>query len=341
VGAGSPQARGEAGRVPISVAASHRCAYIDVGRLFALGKEQVPVEKIDAFCHTMPRPYFDRFFALEATPAAANIRRRVSNIPSLVDMEVRFAQMDEFADYRQVINIAAPPVEDLGSKQISKEMARVGNEALCELVAKHPDRFAGFIACVPMDDTDAAIAEAEYACTQLGAGGVQIYTHVHGHPMDEERFEPFYARMAQLDKIVQVHPCRNAGWADYPSEQRQRPPLAGMVSRPPGGTAMPINRTVIQVVEDFSAVVVAAGSRIATVKDLPGKTIAVNTLKNVNEIVLKSYLESHGVEPTALKYTELGFPDMLAAITQHRVDAAPQSRLEPVRWGQHAGLLGA
>jgi NitT/TauT family transport system substrate-binding protein len=74
--------------------------------------------------------------------------------------------------------------------------------------------------------------------------------------------------------------------------------------------------------KDFSAVVVAGGSRIATAKDLPGKTVAVNTLKNVNEIVLKSYLESHGVEPTALKYTELGFPEMLAAITQHRVDAA-------------------
>jgi uncharacterized protein len=51
---------------------------------------------------------------------------------------------------------------------------------------------------------------------------VQIYTHVHGHPMDEERFEPFYARMAELDKLVQVHPCRNAGWPDYPTEQRSR-----------------------------------------------------------------------------------------------------------------------
>ncbi|HEV7964495.1 MAG TPA: amidohydrolase family protein [Actinoplanes sp.] len=188
----------------------------------ALGKELVPVEKIDAFCHTMPRAYYDRFFALETTPAAANIRRRVANIPSLVDMDVRFAQMDEFADYRQVINIAAPPVEDLGSTRISREMARIGNEALAGLVADHPDRFAGFIACVPMDDTDAAIAEAEYACTQLGARGAQIYTHVHGHPMDEKRFEPFYARMAELDKLVQVHPCRNANWPDYPTEEQSK-----------------------------------------------------------------------------------------------------------------------
>lgn len=74
--------------------------------------------------------------------------------------------------------------------------------------------------------------------------------------------------------------------------------------------------------KDFSAVVVAGDSRIAAAKDLRGKTVAVNTFKNVNEIVLKSYLESHGVEPAALKYVELGFPDMLAAVTRHRVDAA-------------------
>jgi NitT/TauT family transport system substrate-binding protein len=74
--------------------------------------------------------------------------------------------------------------------------------------------------------------------------------------------------------------------------------------------------------KDFSAVVVPGDSRVATAKDLPGKTIAVNTVKNVNEIVLKSYVESRGAAPATLKYVELGFPDMLAAITQHRVDAA-------------------
>src|SRR5215470_12977228 len=170
----------------------------------------------------MPRPYFDRFFALETTPAAANIRQRVSKIPCLVDMDVRFRQMDEFGDYRQVINIAAPPVEDLGSPAVSREMSRIGNEAMADLVSRHPDRFAGFMACVPMDDVGAAIAEVEYAGNELGALGAQIYTHMHGHPMDEERFEPFYARLAELDRMIQVHPCRNAGWPDYPTEDRSR-----------------------------------------------------------------------------------------------------------------------
>ncbi len=178
--------------------------------------------KIDAFCHIMPRPYYDRFFELDASLHAANLRKRVSNIPSLVDMDVRFAQMDEFGDYRQIINIAAPPVEDLGSTQISKEMSRIGNESMAELVRAHPDRFAGFTACIPMDDPDAAVNELDYAVTQLGALGAQMYTHVHGDAMDGARFDPFYASAAEHGCLVQVHPCRSSSWADYPNEPRSK-----------------------------------------------------------------------------------------------------------------------
>jgi predicted TIM-barrel fold metal-dependent hydrolase len=178
--------------------------------------------KIDAFCHIMPRPYYERFFTLDATVHAANLRKRVSNIPSLVDMDVRFSQMDEFGDYRQIINIAAPPVEDLGSPETSREMSRIGNEAMAELVRNHPDRFAGFTACVPMDDPEAAVAELEYAVTDLGAVGAQIYTHVHGDAMDDRRFDPFYQAVADRGCLLQVHPCRSSAWSDYPSEPRSR-----------------------------------------------------------------------------------------------------------------------
>lgn len=180
------------------------------------------MQKIDAFCHVMPWPYYSRFFELDVSLHAANLRKRVSNIPALVDMDLRFRQMDEFGDYRQIINIAAPPVEDLGSPKISREMSRIGNEAMAELVQKHPDRFVGFTACVPMDDVEAAIGELDYATDELGALGAQIYTHVHGRPMDDRGFDPFYERVASKKKLLQVHPCRSSAWADYPSEERSR-----------------------------------------------------------------------------------------------------------------------
>lgn len=178
--------------------------------------------KIDAYCHLMPRAYADRMAALGDVPAVANIRARIAGVPSLVDLDLRFRQMEEFGpDYRQVISVPAPAPEDLGEPRLAVEMSRLANDGLAELVAAHPDRFAGFVASVPMNDVDAAVAEVERAVGQ-GALGAQIYTNVQGHPLDEARFEPFWAKMAELDRMIWVHPTRSAAWADYPVETRSR-----------------------------------------------------------------------------------------------------------------------
>ncbi|HZU15348.1 MAG TPA: amidohydrolase family protein [Candidatus Dormibacteraeota bacterium] len=179
--------------------------------------------KIDAFCHLMPRRYAERLAERGGTAASANIRTRVAGIPALVDLDLRFRQLDEFGeDYRQIISLPAPPPEDLGDPPVSREFARLGNEEMAELVHRHPDRFAGFVAALPMNDPEGAVREIDRACTELGALGVQIYTHVNGHPLDEPRFEPVYARMAELDRMIWVHPSRNASWADYPTERRSK-----------------------------------------------------------------------------------------------------------------------
>jgi NitT/TauT family transport system substrate-binding protein len=56
--------------------------------------------------------------------------------------------------------------------------------------------------------------------------------------------------------------------------------------------------------------------------DLEGKTIAVNTLNNICEVTIKASLEKDGVAVDTLKFTEVPFPDMNAALEQERVDAA-------------------
>jgi predicted TIM-barrel fold metal-dependent hydrolase len=178
--------------------------------------------KIDAFCHIMPRAYHERFFALAENAQTGDLRERVSLLPTLVDLDERFRQMDEFGGYRQLINMAAPPVWDMGSPQDSRDMARLGNECLAELVADHPDRFVGFCAGVPLDDPDAAVEEYLYARNELGAQGVQIYTDVHGRALDAPEFDPFYEAVADSGGLLQVHPCRSSAWPDYPTETRSR-----------------------------------------------------------------------------------------------------------------------
>jgi NitT/TauT family transport system substrate-binding protein len=57
-------------------------------------------------------------------------------------------------------------------------------------------------------------------------------------------------------------------------------------------------------------------------KDLEGKTIAVNTLKNICEVTIKASLEKEGVAVDTLKFAEVPFPDMNAALEAQRVDGA-------------------
>ncbi|MFF7549757.1 amidohydrolase family protein [Streptomyces canus] len=178
--------------------------------------------KIDSFCHLLPPAYAKRFFAIDDSAAIVNLQTRTREVPALTDMDLRFQQMDEFGDYRQIINVASPPMEDLGPAARNAEMARIANEGMAELVEDHPDRFAGFCAAVSLDDVDRAIEEAEYAFTHLNAVGVQIYCHVKRGPMDDKRYDPFWEKLAGSGKMIQVHPNRNSTWADYPTEERSK-----------------------------------------------------------------------------------------------------------------------
>jgi aminocarboxymuconate-semialdehyde decarboxylase len=178
--------------------------------------------KLDSFCHLLPPRYAERFFAIDDSAPLKNLQQRTRNIPALFDLDVRFRQMDEFGDYKQVINVAAPPLEDMGSAAFNQEMARLANDTLAELVADHPDRFAGFCAAVALDDPQKATEEVERAFTELGAVGVQIYSHVQGKPLDLPEFDPFWSMVAAHDKLIQVHPNRTSAWPDYPTEQRSK-----------------------------------------------------------------------------------------------------------------------
>ena len=93
---------------------------------------------------------------------------------------------------------------------------------MAALCAGHRDRFPAFVAAVCLSNVEAAIVEARRAITQLGAAGVQIYTNVAGHPLDEARFEPFFAAMAELDRPIWLHPTRTADMTDYPAEKKSR-----------------------------------------------------------------------------------------------------------------------
>lgn len=179
--------------------------------------------KLDAFTHVLPATYAQRMSELADTPAARNIRQRISGVPALADIDLRLRQLEEFGDdYRQIISLPAPPMEDIGDRALGRDMARLGNDGLAELVQRRPDRFAGFVAAVPLADVDDAIEEARRAVRDLGALGVQIYTSVRNVAWDDPRFDPFFGAIHELGAMIWVHPVRNNAWPDYPTESRSR-----------------------------------------------------------------------------------------------------------------------
>ncbi|GAA0261512.1 ABC transporter substrate-binding protein [Saccharothrix mutabilis subsp. mutabilis] len=63
-------------------------------------------------------------------------------------------------------------------------------------------------------------------------------------------------------------------------------------------------------------------SAIKSPKDLAGKTIAINTFKNIAELTAKATLEANDVDPKTVTFKEFPFPDMQAALQNKTVDAA-------------------
>ncbi|MQA13256.1 MAG: PhnD/SsuA/transferrin family substrate-binding protein [Pseudonocardiaceae bacterium] len=72
---------------------------------------------------------------------------------------------------------------------------------------------------------------------------------------------------------------------------------------------------------DFSGVLVRGDSPIQRPQDLAGKRIAVNTLKNINDVVIFSALSQRGVDISGVELIEMPFPDMAAAVQRGDVDA--------------------
>ncbi len=71
---------------------------------------------------------------------------------------------------------------------------------------------------------------------------------------------------------------------------------------------------------DYSGVV-TRDDAIRTAADLAGKRVAVNTLKNIGDSTIRASVRKAGGDPSSIKFTELAFPDMPAALEGGRVDA--------------------
>lgn len=73
--------------------------------------------------------------------------------------------------------------------------------------------------------------------------------------------------------------------------------------------------------KDFGAIMTTSDSGITKPTDLVGKRIAVNSLGNINEMLIEERVEQDGGDASKIKFVELAHPDMPAALERGDVDA--------------------
>ncbi|HVN22880.1 MAG TPA: amidohydrolase family protein [Syntrophorhabdales bacterium] len=176
-------------------------------------------EKIDMFCHVLPKKYKEELFKKSKPCYYLEADR---NKPALFDLDMRFKDMDKFPGMRQVLTLGAPPLEYALSPTDAVELARMANDGMAELVEKYPDRFVAAVASLPLNNVDASLRETDRAMKELKCKGIQIFSSVNGKPIDRPEFMPLYEKMAQYDLPIWLHPARDVVVPDYVDENTSK-----------------------------------------------------------------------------------------------------------------------
>lgn len=173
------------------------------------------VMRIDVYPHILPVPYKEALYQRVASP---RLRETIEAVPTLFDIDSRFRILDRY-ECAQVLTLGLPPIETVVGPKEAKELARIANDSIAELVGKYPDRFVAGVASLAMNDMEAALEEADRAIQSLNLKGVQVCSSINGKPLDSPQFFPLYEKMVSYDLPIWIHPGRGVRTPDYPEEK--------------------------------------------------------------------------------------------------------------------------
>ncbi len=90
-------------------------------------------------------------------------------------------------------------------RDLARQIVRAQNEGLATWVAAHPDRFVA-MASVSLQHPALAAEQLQDAVQRLGMRGVSIGGHVNGEDVSLPKYDPFWAKAAELGVLVFMHP---------------------------------------------------------------------------------------------------------------------------------------
>jgi aminocarboxymuconate-semialdehyde decarboxylase len=90
-------------------------------------------------------------------------------------------------------------------RDIARKIVSAQNEGLARWVATHPDRFVA-LASVALQHPELAAEQLEDGVKRLGLRGASVGGHVNGEDLSLPKYDPFWAKAAELGAVVFMHP---------------------------------------------------------------------------------------------------------------------------------------
>jgi aminocarboxymuconate-semialdehyde decarboxylase len=172
---------------------------------------------VDIHCHVLTEAAEAMFHAAGAVDRRprevfANPRTREVNRQQgertrvqFTSVEKRLADMDVMGIDIQALTPAPNQTYYDTPPDLGIATARLINDNIADIVARHPDRFVG-LGTVPFQAPEPAVAELERLHRSLGLRGIEIATNVAGEDLSAERFRKIFAKAEELGLTIFMHP---------------------------------------------------------------------------------------------------------------------------------------
>jgi aminocarboxymuconate-semialdehyde decarboxylase len=171
--------------------------------------------KIDVHTHYYPEMFFEMIrntpsdFSFAKDPTGRTIithrgARFFGVTQPMTDVDKRLEDMDRVGIDVEVVSLSTPNIF-FADETRQPEAARVLNDAYAELIARHPTRFKGF-ASIPMDDSEASIAELHRAIDELKMNGVVLLSNIRGRALTSPIYRPFFEEANRMNLCIFLHP---------------------------------------------------------------------------------------------------------------------------------------
>jgi aminocarboxymuconate-semialdehyde decarboxylase len=175
--------------------------------------------RIDLHCHYAnpevaarvaernPGQYDPNFKFANALTRETNLKQMKERAPKLSSIEVRLKDMDRMGIDVQAVAPAPHQTYYWTEPGEGRELARMVNERLAEIVSKWPERFVA-LGTVPLQDADLAVSELTHCVKTLGLRGVEINPSVNGMDLTDPRLslDKFFAKAQELGIVIFMHP---------------------------------------------------------------------------------------------------------------------------------------